>query len=141
MVEPDTPASREKHHKFGQRISFVGCKSEFIFLPLARNVLDLCLRVAFSPGLIRLQRHGYLSGEVTRLQPEIAVIGNALPDRNSALVDAPSLTVAGGDINAQRMFNLFVLEVAGDRVKNRIVPMEADRWIIIAVIGLPFPVA
>src|SRR2546425_166144 len=86
----------EKHHKLGQRIGLRGCKSEFVFRPLARNVLDLRLRVGRSAGLIRFKRHGYLAGETTRFQPEIAVIGNALPHRNSSLADAPSLTIVGG---------------------------------------------
>ena len=131
----------EKHHKLGQRIGLRGCKSEFVFRPLARNVLDLRLRVGCSAGLIRFKRHGYLAGETTRFQPEIAVIGNALPHRNSPLADAPSLTIVGGHVNAQGMFHPVSLQIPGHRIRNGIVPPEVQCGIVVAIVGLPFPIA
>jgi hypothetical protein len=69
------------------------------------------------------------------------MVRESLPNGDAPLADSTALAIVFGKIHEQRMFGSLSHEFVARWVIHRIVPVEVQAWIIIAVIWFAFPIA
>jgi len=74
-------------------------------------------------------------------EPQITMVRESLPNEDAPLADSTALAIVFGKIHEQRMFGSLSHEFVARWVIHRIVPVEVQAWIIIAVIWFAFPIA
>src|SRR5712691_1362102 len=131
----------EKNDEFCERIALRRIQSELVFPPCIRDIVDPLQRVGLPTRLVRLKCDGNFTGETSRLQPKVSVIGNTLVHGNSSLADASPLTIVCRDIHTQGMLDPLRLKIRSGRIENGIIPPEMECGIVVTVVGFSLPVA
>src|SRR5437762_13839811 len=102
---------------------------------------ELHRRVGYHTGPVRFQSNMDASLEYIGLDPQIAMVREALPNGDAPLADSTALAIVFAKIHPQRVFGSLTHEFVARWVIHCVVPVEVQPRIIIAVIWFAFPIA